>query len=143
MNCAHCGKVFKPNPRVKNQKYCGAEACRRARRNRMQRLKIATDPDYRENQRLCQRNWQENNPDYHSKYRAANPEYAERNRLLQAGRNAKRSQSRESRLIAKMYSLNRGCYPRGGVVYRLIPQGAGLIAKMYSLTVRVVPVKDG
>jgi len=143
LNCLHCGREFTPNPRVKNQKYCGAEVCRKARRNRMQRLKLAEDPDYRENQKRCQQNWQSKNPDYHSKYRAAHPEYVERNRLQQAGRNAKRSRSRESRLIAKMYSLNRGYYPRGGAVYRLIPQGAGLIAKMYSLTVRVVPVKDG
>ncbi len=143
MNCVHCSREFTPNPMVKNQRYCGAEACRKARRNRMQRLKLAKDPDYRKNQKRCQQNWQNKNPDYHSRYRAEHSEYVERNRLLQAGRNAKRSQSRESRLIAKMYSLNRDFSPRGGAICRLVPQGADLIAKMYPLTVRLVPVRDG
>ncbi len=34
----------------------------------MQRLKLTKDPDYRENQKWCQQNWQEKNPDYHSRY---------------------------------------------------------------------------
>ncbi len=49
MICTHCGKEFSPNPRVRKQRYCGAEECRRARRNRMQRMKMTADPDYREN----------------------------------------------------------------------------------------------
>ncbi len=143
MNCVHCSRGFSPNPRVKNQKYCGAKECRKARRNRMQRMKMAGDPDYRANQKQCQEQWQKNNPGYYKKYRGEHPEYAERNRLLQAGRNAKRGKDKASRLIAKMYSLNRGVYSRKGAVCKLIPQGAGPIAKMYSLTVRVVPVKGG
>lgn len=144
MICVHCGKEFSLNPRVKNHRYCGAEECRRARRNRMQRMKMAADPDYRENQKRCQKEWRKKNPGYWREYRVSHREYAERNRVLQLKRNAKRgSKDSTSRLIAKMYSLNQGFYSRKGVVCKLIPQGPGLIAKMYPLTVRVVPVEDG
>jgi len=45
--CIHCGKSIKPNPRVKNQRYCSEKACQRARRASWQRQKMANDPDYR------------------------------------------------------------------------------------------------
>ena len=143
MNCAHCGKEFRPNPRVKKQEYCSAGECQRARRNRMQRMKMATDSDYRENEKRCQREWRDKNPDYWGKYRASHPGYVERNRILQIGRNARRREGKTSGLIAKMYSLDQGFYSRRGRVCKLIPQGSGLIAKMYPLTVRIVPVEDG
>ncbi len=73
----------------------------------------------------------------------SHPAYAERNRALQLGRNTKRREDSTSRLIAKMYSLNQGFYSRKGAVCKLIPQGPGLVAKMYPLTVRIVPVEDG
>ena len=57
------------NPKVKEQNYCGRADCQRARRREWQRKKMATDPDYRENQRNSQKQWQEKNPDYWRDYR--------------------------------------------------------------------------
>ena len=30
IRCAHCRRLFEPNPRVKNQRYCEDEPCQRA-----------------------------------------------------------------------------------------------------------------
>jgi len=29
--CTHCGRLFAPDPRVKNQRYCGEKDCQRGR----------------------------------------------------------------------------------------------------------------
>ena len=44
--CAHCRQVFVPNPRVKNQKYCGRQICQNARKAKWQRQKMALDSGY-------------------------------------------------------------------------------------------------
>jgi hypothetical protein len=51
---------------------------------------MATDPDYRANRRESQKKWLERNRDYWRKYRSRHPDYCERNRLLQKGRDTKR-----------------------------------------------------
>ena len=81
--CAHCGCLLDLNPRSKNQRYCGKKECQRARKRAWQKNKMATDPDYRANQRECNKAWQEKNRHYWRNYRKNHPEYAERNRLLQ------------------------------------------------------------
>ena len=73
IRCAHCGCLFDPNPRVKNQRYCSDKECQRARKRLWQRRKLATDPDYKANQTDCQKTWREKNPDYWRKYRERNP----------------------------------------------------------------------
>ncbi|NIN01186.1 MAG: hypothetical protein GTO24_24765 [candidate division Zixibacteria bacterium] len=99
IRCAHCRSLFRPDPRVKNQRYCGKKACQRARKNLWQRQKMADDPDYKENQRDCHRSWLRHNPGYWRRYRSQHPEYVQRNRLLQKDRNTRRSPPGE---IAKM-----------------------------------------
>ncbi|GCC10055.1 hypothetical protein IPdc08_00075 [archaeon] len=141
MICIHCGKEFSSNPRVKNQRYCGDRKCQTARRVRWYRGKMATDPDYRDNQKRCQKEWLDNHPGYYRKYRQEHPEYAERNRLLQLKRNAKRRSDSVSRLIAKIDALNTGIYSRKGELFRIIPQDGRLIAKIDALIARLVPVK--
>lgn len=138
--CIHCGRGFEPNPRVKEQSYCRDNGCQRARRARWQRQKMATDPDYRDNQSRCQKEWLLRHPGYYKDYRAGHPEYVERNRLLQIRRNARRRKDGLAKLIAKMDSLGRGLYPCRGELFKLVPQGNRLIAKMNSLTVKLVPV---
>lgn len=135
--CIHCGKTFSPNPKVKNQRYCSDERCQRARRTMWQREKMAKDPDYRDNQRRCQKEWLSAHPGYWRDYRAKHPEYVKRNRLLQTRRNAKRSKDGLVKMIAKMDSL----ISRKGRLFRLIPQGGNLIAKMDSLIVKLVPIE--
>ena len=138
--CLHCLRVFKPNPRVKRQKYCNNKPCRRARRALWQRRKMARDADYRENQYRCQKQWHERHPGYYSDYRKDHPEYTRRNNAMQQLRNARRSNDKQSKVIAKMDSLLRPYYSRKGAIFRLIPQDSRMIAKMDSLRVKLVPI---
>lgn len=90
IRCAHCQKLVRRNPRIRNQRYCGAEACQKARKRRWQSNKMAADSDYRETQRDYARKWRERHPDYWQQYRAEHPGKVERNRVLQRLRNARR-----------------------------------------------------
>jgi len=67
--CLGCHRQRPANPKVKNQKYCGRPECQQARKRAWQRQKMFIDPDYKENQRHAQKQWQENNPDYWNEYR--------------------------------------------------------------------------
>jgi hypothetical protein len=98
IQCAapHCGRLFDPNPRVKNQRYCAEKSCQRARKGQWQKEKLTVDPDYKANQRDCQIDWHTRHPGYYRKYRQEHPRYCQRNTLLQRGRNAK------ARVIATM-----------------------------------------
>ena len=71
--CAACGKSFRLCPRVRDQKYCGEEECRRARRRRWQRARRQADADYRDNQARAQRGWAEGNSAYWRAYRSGTP----------------------------------------------------------------------
>ncbi|NLI31809.1 MAG: hypothetical protein GX422_03355 [Deltaproteobacteria bacterium] len=55
IQCAHCGCRFEPNPRVKNQSCCSQKDCQRARKRKWRKAKLVSDPDYKANQRDCQR----------------------------------------------------------------------------------------
>ena len=138
--CTHCGEQFERNPRVKKQRYCGKRACRKARRATWQRRKMTQDLDYRDNQKMCQKEWQKRHDGYYRRYRKAHPEYTRRNRLLQQMRNARNRKTNQDKMIAKMDSLLKPHYSRRGSIFKLIPQGNGMIAKMDSLLVKLVPV---
>ena len=90
IRCAHCGRPFIPNPRVKNQRYCGSKECQRARKTLWQREKIRTDREYQANQRESHRSWRERNPGYWKQYKMRNPGYTVRNRILQRHRDKRR-----------------------------------------------------
>lgn len=85
--CLCCGTFFVP--RNKKQNYCSEHACQCKRKARWQKNKLATDPDYKETQRLADNKWHESTPDYWRRYRDRNPAKAKRNRLLQKTRNMK------------------------------------------------------
>ena len=138
--CIHCGRSFVPNLRVKNQRYCPDVKCQRSRRARWYREKMVKDPDYRDNQKRCQKEWQLSHPDYWRDYRDRHPEYLKRNRLLQQWRNARRGKDKVGRLIAKIDSLSRWSYSRKGGLFRLVPQGNRLIANIDSFIVKIIPV---
>jgi len=57
---------------------------------------VRNDPDYKANQKQCQKEWCEAHPDYWKEYRQKNPDQAKRNRDLQRVRNLKRN-SRDRR----------------------------------------------
>jgi hypothetical protein len=126
IQCAHCRRFFDPNPRVKNQCYCSRKDCQRARKNRWQKHKLATDPDYRDNQRECQKAWQDRNPDYWRNYRRRHPQYVKHNRIRQRLRNRGRR-----RRIAKMDAYASFSNITSGTYY-LVPScdPDGVIAKM-------------
>jgi len=129
IRCANpcCLRLFLPNPRVKNQRYCKRKDCQRVRKRLWQGEKITSDPDYRANQRDCQKRWQKRNPGYWRQYRSRHPLYVERNRLLQRRRDRKRHVQN----LAKMDALEQVSLLESGTYY-LIPEGAAL-AKMDAL----------
>ena len=100
--CAYCGRRDLKNPRVRNQKYCNKSACQRAIKRRWQRQKLATDPDYRMNQKDCTLRWRKRNPNYWKHYRSSHKSYTLKNLLLQRIRNLNHTRKP---LIAKMDAL--------------------------------------
>lgn len=104
IKCKNCRRVIqKPNPIIENQDYCRRKACQRARKRKWQRHKMATDDDYRQNQKGCRDQWLQNNPDYYQNYRETHPDYTDRNREMQKKRDAKRRLSN----LAKMDALTQ------------------------------------
>jgi len=83
--CLACSTFF--TPRNKLQNFCSNTDCQRVRKNLWQKKKLATDPNYREEQRLAQKKWLQNNPNYWKNYRRKNQEKTARNRSLQKIRN--------------------------------------------------------
>jgi len=124
VRCAHCGCRFVPNPRVKNQRYCGSIQCQRARKTSWQRQKLATDPDYQANKKEGQRAWQIRNPGYWQNWRLRHPEYVERNRMLQRER-----RGRNKREVAKMDASEPLSVIKTGSYY-IVPESVGVVAKM-------------
>ena len=135
--CAHCRCQFLPDPRVKTQRFCSNKACQRARKAQWQRDKLATDPDYRANQRDCQQRWQHQHPHYWRQYRHQRADYRERNRLLQQHRDHKR----RLRPLAKMDVLAPVTFIQPGL-YHLIPVVGPHLAKMEVLSQKchVIPM---
>ena len=127
VSCAHCGAYFIPDPRQKNPRYCGKEACQRARKAAWQREKLRSDRDYRANQKQCQQDWCKANPGYWKKYRDAHPEQAERNRMLQQIRNRKRR-------------LPAGGGQKCSLEGQAVKMDASMIAKMDALKVNIYEI---
>jgi hypothetical protein len=135
--CEYCREIFEPNPRVKNQRYCGKRPCQRARKTKWQREKITSDPDYRKNQKDAQDDWRKRHPGYWKKFRQKNPDYCTRNKQLQKVRDAKR----RARHLAKMDTLNPLNLLSPGT-YFLIPILADL-AKMDASIQKVTLIPEG
>ena len=62
--CGACGQAFAPCSQAPNQTYCPERECQHERVRRRQRAKLATDPDYRDNQKRAQLAWADRHPDY-------------------------------------------------------------------------------
>ena len=124
--CVHCRKPFSPNPRIKNQRYCGKKDCQRARKTSWQKKKLKHDPDYAANQKDCQKSWRERHPGYWQNWREHHPEYTAIKRIRQKERNR-----RMRRPIAKMDASKPDTFVKSGW-YLLIrePAAPETIAKM-------------
>ena len=137
--CAHCRRLFVPNPRLKEQGYCRRNGCQRARKKLWQRRKMAQDADYRQTKRLSDQQWRKENPDYWGEYRARHPGYCRRNRLLQKRRDAKRRRRRD---LAKKDAL-MALHPIKTGTYYLVPPGPNHLAKKDALGQEVVIISMG
>lgn len=65
-HCVHCGDEFEPDSRVKDQRYCKKEECQKARRALWQKERLRDDPDYKDNQKRCWKEWYSGHPGYYS-----------------------------------------------------------------------------
>jgi len=137
--CACCRRILPRNPRIKEQEYCGAKLCQRARKSKWQREKQQTDPDYRANRRESQRAWRKKNPLYWRRYRHKNHDYCKRNRELQRVRDkAEHRKTVADENLAKMDALER-ILNHTSTTY-LISANRGNLAKMDALSVKIIPV---
>ena len=138
IRCANpsCRRLFLPNPRVKNQQYCKKKACQRLRKNLWQKHKMASDADYQDNQRDCQKEWRKRNPDYWRRYRSQHPDYVKRNRLLQK----ERDKNRHFKNLAKM-DASKKSFPVKPGSYYLIPV-TGNLAKMDALPLKIFLIPE-
>jgi len=137
--CERCKTSFTPLPTVKKQRYCGKPVCQKARKKVWQKMKLASDDDYRQNQAKAQKAWHEKRPGYWKEYRARNTAYTERNRLLQRERNRRR---KRAPVIAKMdESTPRNIIPFGR--YLLTPVCNPGIAKMDEWVVEISVLSVG
>lgn len=137
IRCAHCRCLFLPDPRVKTQRFCSNKTCQRARKTLWQRDKMATDPDYRANQRDSQSSWQRRHRDYWRQYRQRRADYAERNRLLQQHRDHRPRVPQALKMDASppVSVLQPG-------IYHLIPEVVPGLVKMDVLShkCRLIPI---
>jgi hypothetical protein len=139
IRCAHCRCLVLPNPRVKPQRCCSSTVCQRARKAQWQRDTLATDPDYRANQRDCQHHWQHQHPQDWRQYRQQHADYRDRHRLLQQHRDRKR----RLRPLAKLDVFAPGTSLQPGM-YHLIPAVGPHLAKLdvFSQKCHVIPITE-
>jgi hypothetical protein len=133
--CAACEQTFRPRAQVPQQRFCGKAACQRERRRRWQQGKRQGDEDYRTNQAQAQRAWAGGHREYWREWRAAHPEYTERNRLEQRRRDRQRHASR----LAKM-DASASVSPIVSGTYRLVPWTGDDLAKMDACTVKLTVI---
>ena len=97
--CSNCGKLFLPCRSVPGQSFCGNPACQRARKRIWQKQKLASDTDYRDNQKSSQKAWRAANSEYMREYRAHHHDYVVKNRIQQSERNKSRKKILEPAAI--------------------------------------------
>ena len=140
--CRHCGRLFWPDGRVREQRYCSAKDCQRARKRAWQKKKLREDSAYRLNQADAQKRWVAKNPGYWQAYRQRNAEYRARNAVQQRARNRRRRGSGvRKNLIAKM-DVSR--VSRGDIsgTYELFPVRGLKDAKMDPIIVQLSLISD-
>ena len=114
--CECCGTSFTPRAQVPDQAYCSRPQCQRERRQRWNREKLQTDPDYVDNKRRAQRAWLDHNPNYWRDYRAKNPKSTDTSR---GSLRKKDTLSTDGAVAKRDASSLRGELAAG--IYRLTP----------------------
>jgi len=139
--CVGCSTFF--TPRNKNQRFCSKLVCQRLRKALWHKTKLATDPEYKEGQRLATKKWLFNNPDYWKNYRKKNKEKTDRNRSLQKIRNMRQrknqagSQAVKTIGIAKMDAGKTGIDRLYGQFW-LVPK----VAKIDAIKIFIAVIPD-
>jgi endogenous inhibitor of DNA gyrase (YacG/DUF329 family) len=136
--CASCGQHFTPRPQSPTQSYCANPKCQRVRQQRWQKAKLISDPDYRENQARAYENWCVHHPDYWRRYRACNPKYAKRNRILQHTRNSK-----SKKLFIAKSDVSNPSETLDSGIYRISLVSPDEIAKIDAWIVRITVLAAG
>ena len=141
--CSCCGRRLLSDPRVKNQRYCGMRKCQQARKNKWQRQKLLTDPDYRANKIESQQQWRQSNKGYSKQYRKKNLLYVERNRKQQKERDLRHRNVPPTSCVslAKKDELT-SFFDDNSKEYFLYPLSSDL-AKKDALMVKIVPITPG
>jgi len=88
--CPYCSNCFLPSAFRPDQQICSSSACQRQRRTDYHRVKIRTDPEYRQVCLESRAKWRTTHPGYQRTYRRGHPGYVEQNRRLQSRRDRKR-----------------------------------------------------
>lgn len=130
--CLACGDSFRSRPQVPDQSYCSKSQCQRERRKLWQRERREADDDYRDNQDRAHKKWLASNPGYWQRYRAANPQYVEKNRAQQRIRN----DARKAEPVANM-DVSPSVSPVASGTYRLSLAQAEEIANMDAWIVEI------
>lgn len=83
--CCHCKRRAKKNARLKSgQRYCGLKGCQQARKNRHERERLKSDPEYYARRKAQKADWQKRQQGvYQRNYRENHLDYLEQNRMLQ------------------------------------------------------------
>jgi hypothetical protein len=138
--CQHCHRSLSRRRHLPNQTFCRQKPCQNARKNKWRKEKLASDADYKADQRDAQRRWREKNPGYSRSYRERHPGYVGANRSGQKIRNMRRRPPGSGPpLIAKSdashekNSLNPGLY----IIQRVEADG---IAKSDASFVRITSI---
>jgi len=103
--CCKCKKRTRRNVRLKQQSYCGSQACQQARKNAWELKKKRSDPSYRQGRMDQHASWLKKKgggDSYQRTYRERRMDYAEKNRLYQKVRNLL---SREVSLGLNMHDI--------------------------------------
>ena len=118
--CACCGRKRRGNPRLSTgrQRYCRARRCQAKRRARWQASRVASDPQYRADQREASRIWRQKRREYYDRYRKEHPKYARRNRQLQVPRDRRRRVHGPGASAATVHTGDRAVL---GGTYLLVP----------------------
>jgi hypothetical protein len=88
--CPYCQHSFVPSRFRPRQRVCNESDCQRRRHAEYRRLKIASDPLYRQVCLDSPQKWRAEHPGYCKQYRSAHPGAVERNRRGQQLRDRKR-----------------------------------------------------
>ena len=142
--CLQCQSVFivQCNP---HQQYCNHRVCQKKRQNQWRQQKRQQDADYRENQRVANRNWRKKNAHYWRQYRETHTPYVVKNREQQRRRdqplpNHPAEGTRHPRL-ANSDALSNNNFIQSGT-YELMPVMANL-ANSDALRVKITLISTG